>query len=315
MKLGALIVLFHPSDTQLGQIKAVRRACDALIVVDNTPEPDPRAQALAARDGFALIHQGNVGGIAGAHNAGLEKLFPHVDAVALFDQDSTIPDTFFPTMRRVCADLAEPFMVGPRVFEENGQYFPLASAMKTNGYVMWPFRVDPRATIERCAFLISSGCVISREAFRVLGRFDEGLFIDAIDFEYSLRAQVRKVPRYLVPSLVLPHRVGARQPHRFGPFTLMATNHPWFRRYYSSRNGVQLVLRYGLRFPFIILLLTGLQIRQFTDIALYERDKRGKLESMLYGIVDGWLGRLGPIEKTRPRLVAARANSKSTSNG
>ncbi|MDR0478829.1 MAG: glycosyltransferase, partial [Burkholderiaceae bacterium] len=151
MKLGALIVLFHPSDAELGCIDAVRRACDALIVVDNTPEPDPRAQALAARDGFTLLHCGNVGGIAGAYNAGLEKLFPDADAVALFDQDSTIPETFFPTMRRVCAELPEAFLAGPRIFEENAQRFFRAGAMKTNGLILWPFRVNPNATVERCA--------------------------------------------------------------------------------------------------------------------------------------------------------------------
>jgi rhamnosyltransferase len=308
MKLGALIVLFHPSEADLGRIKAVRRACDALIVIDNTPEPDPRAQALATRGSFTLLHRGNVDGLAGAYNAGLEKLFPHVDAVALFDQDSTIPDTFFPTMRRVCADLAEPFMVGPRIFEENGRFFLGPVAMKTNGYMMWPFRVNPSATVERCAFLISSGCVISREAFRVLGRFDEALFIDHIDSEYSLRAQVRKVPRYLVPSLVLPHRIGNEQPHRIGPFVVMVTNHSWLRRYYSSRNVTWLTWRYGLRhFPFMILFFTGWQIWQIGEVALYEHDRWAKLKGMLYGIVDGWLGRLGPIEQTRPRL-AARAN-------
>ncbi|MDR0478261.1 MAG: glycosyltransferase family 2 protein [Burkholderiaceae bacterium] len=314
MKLGVLIVLFHPSDAELGRLQAVQRACDMLIVVDNTPAPDLRAQALATRDGFTLLHRGNVGGIAGAYNAGLEKLFPHVDAVALFDQDSTIPEAFFPTMRHICAELPEAFLAGPRIFEENGQFFLATVEMRTNGYVIWPFRVNPNVTVERCAFLISSGCVISREAFRVLGQFDEALFIDHVDVEYSLRAQALKVPRYLVSSLALPHRIGARQPHRFGPFTLMASNQSWLRRYYNTRNGVRLTLQYGLRFPFVILLFTWLQLRQIVEVALCERDKRGKFKSMLYGIVDGWLGRLGPIEKTRPCL-AARANPQNPSNG
>jgi rhamnosyltransferase len=312
MKLGALIVLFHPSDADLGRIDAVQRACDALIVVDNTLEPDPRAQALAARGGFTLLHRGNVGGLPGAYNAGLEMLFPDADAVALFDQDSTIPETFFPTMRRICADLAEPFMAGPRVFEESGQFF--LGTMKTNGLVLWPFRVNPSATVERCAFLISSGCVISREAFRVLGRFNEGLFIDQVDVEYCLRAQVRNVPRYVVPSLVLPHRVGAMQTHHIGPFPVVATNHSWLRRYYVSRNGMWLILRYGLRFPIITFIFIWIQIYMIVGMALYERDKRDKFNGIWCGIMDGLLGRLGSIEQARPRLAAVHANSKNASN-
>ena len=129
--LGALVILYHPTDVQLAALGAWRHACDALLVVDNTPQPDARAIALCARDGIALLHHGNRGGIAGAYNAGLAALFRDgADTVALFDQDSSVPAAYFPVMRDVCAGLA-------------GR-----------------------------AFLISSGCVVSRDEFDVLGRFD-----------------------------------------------------------------------------------------------------------------------------------------------
>ncbi|MDR0478262.1 MAG: glycosyltransferase family 2 protein, partial [Burkholderiaceae bacterium] len=137
--------------------------------------------------------------------------------------------------------------------------------------------------------------------------------IDLVDAEYSLRALVHKVPLYLVPALVLPHRIGTRQPHRFGPFTIIATNHSWLRRYYSARNAARLGLRYGLRFPFMFFFFIGWQIWQLVEVALYERNKRTKLKGMLYGIWDGWLGRFGSIENIRPRLIA-RINSKPASS-
>ena len=256
-----------------------------------------------ARDGIALLHHGNRAGIAGAYNAGLAALFrEHVDAVALFDQDSSVPAVFFPMMRDICAGLGQrAFMAGPRIFDENAQRF--LPELASNGITLRRLRVEAGAAMQRCAFLISSGCVLSRDAYETLGPFDESLFIDHVDTEYCFRALARNVPLYVVPSLVLPHRIGAKRRHAFGPFEITSMNHPWHRRYYSARNAMQLSLQYGLRFPVAIVpnLLTLWQVAQ---IALVERDKRDKLAGILLGLADGLLGRLGPVERTRPGLAA-----------
>ncbi|RQZ15237.1 glycosyltransferase family 2 protein [Burkholderia sp. Bp9031] len=301
--LGALVILYHPTDAQLAALGAWRHACDALLVVDNTPQPDARARERCARDGIALLHHGNRGGIAGAYNAGLATLFrENVDAVALFDQDSSVPAGYFATMRDACAGVAgRAFLAGPRIFDENARSF--LPELATNGIALRRLRVDPDAPLQRCAFLISSGCVVSRAAFDVLGRFDETLFIDHVDTEYSFRALALNVPLYVVPSLVLPHRIGAKQRHAFGPFEMTSMNHSWQRRYYSARNAVQLGMQYGLRFP-VAIVPNLLTVWQVVQIALVESNKRDKLAGILFGIADGLFGRLGPLERARPRLAA-----------
>ncbi|MFP3561664.1 glycosyltransferase family 2 protein, partial [Paraburkholderia sp. SIMBA_049] len=83
----------------------------------------------------------------------------------------------------VCAGLAgRAFLAGPRIFDENARSF--LPELATNGISLRRLRVAPDAPPQRCAFLISSGCVVSRGAFDVLGRFDETLFIDHVDTEY-----------------------------------------------------------------------------------------------------------------------------------
>ncbi|KVC89270.1 rhamnosyltransferase [Burkholderia ubonensis] len=301
--LGALVILYHPTDAQLASLDALRRASDALLVVDNSPQPDARAREACARDGIALLHHGNRGGIAGAFNAGLAALFrERVDAVALFDQDSTAPDTYFPAMRDVCAGLApRAFLAGPRIFDENARSF--LPELSTNGITLRRLNIEPGAAMQRCAFLISSGCVVSRDAYDTLGPFDETLFIDHVDTEYCFRALARNVPLYVVPSLVLTHRIGAKRRHALGPFAMTSMNHPWQRRYYSARNAVQLGIQYGLRFP-VAIVPNLLTLWQIVQIALVERDKRAKLGGIALGIVDGLFGRFGPLERTRPRLAA-----------
>jgi rhamnosyltransferase len=149
--------------------------------------------------------------------------------------------------------------------------------------------------------------VISRAAFAKLGPFDEKLFIDHVDIEYCFRARASNVPLYATPALTLSHRIGDLRRHKLGPFEMMTFNHPWYRRYYSARNAVQLFLRYGRRYP-IVFMANLLTLREIFYIALLEDAKLAKLTGILLGIVDGLCGRLGPIEHARPRLVARFAH-------
>jgi rhamnosyltransferase len=167
--------------------------------------------------------------------------------------------------------------------------------------------------LQRCAFLISSGCVISREAFARLGRFDEALFIDHVDTEYCLRALLRNVPVYVVPSLVLLHRIGSRRRHKLGSLELTTMNHPSFRRYYSARNAMQLALQYGLRLP-VAIVPNVLTLWQIVQIVLLEKDKLAKLHAIALGLFDGFFGRMGPLERMRPRLAAKVAKTATAAN-
>jgi rhamnosyltransferase len=300
MRLGALVILYYPSREQLARLAPLRDACDALVVVDNTPRPDAcAAAAAAAHGGYTLLHHGNRGGIAGAYNAGLARLLDTVDAVALFDQDSIVPPAYFPTMRALGARFTgRPFIAGPRILDENdGEFLPV---FESSGISVRHLRLDATSEPVRCAFLISSGSVLSREAYAALGAFNEALFIDHVDTEYCFRALARNVPVYLVPSLVLRHRIGAKTWVRIGPFRIATMNHSWTRRYYSARNAMLIATQYGARFP-VALLPNLLTLWQIVGIVLGERDKRAKLKGILYGVLDGLACRLGPFDTARPR--------------
>lgn len=311
--LGALIILFHPSEAQLARAVAMGGMCDRLLVVDNSPVPDARAAMMLGEAGVALLHHGNRNGIAGAFNCGLSALFDSgVDAVALFDQDSEAPADYFAVMRERCTSMSgRAFLAGPRIFDENDQRF--LPELATSGLTVERLSIHTDSALQRCAFLISSGCVISREAFARLGRFDEALFIDHVDTEYCLRALLRNVPVYVVPSLVLLHRIGARRRHKLGSLELTTMNHPGFRRYYSARNAMQLALQYGLRLP-VAIVPNLLTLWQIVQIVLLEQDKLAKLKAIALGLFDGFFGRMGPLELTRPRFAANVGHTARTAS-
>jgi rhamnosyltransferase len=108
------------------------------------------------------------------------------------------------------------------------------------------------------------------------------------------------VPIYINTSVVLKHEVGKRTDHKFLFFTLTQWNTNPLRQYYSARNCIHIVRRYGARFPLLIL-INLITLQQFLSIAFYERDKRKKIVAMVAGIVDGFRGRLGSVENCRPQ--------------
>ncbi|AIC89223.1 rhamnosyltransferase family domain protein [Burkholderia thailandensis USAMRU Malaysia  len=111
------------------------------------------------------------------------------------------------------------------------------------------------------------------------------------------------MPLYVVPPLVLTHRIGARRRHKVGPFELTAMHHGWLRRYYGARNAMQLGLQYGLRFP-VALVPNLLTIWQVIQVVLCEREKGAKLRGIALGVLDGLFGRLGSFDDARAGAAA-----------
>lgn len=300
---AALVVLYRPSDDDVAHLIRLRAHTPRLLAIDNSPENNPERERLLVAHGVGYLFNGNLGGIAGAFNLGLSRLFADgAAAVVLFDQDSRASADYFPAMRDACAALGDTaFVVGPRIFDEGAQRF--LPEIVSNGFTIRRVKIDASAALQRCSFLLSSGSVVSRQAFARLGTFSEALFIDHVDTEYALRALARGVPFYVVPRLVLSHQIGNKREHRLGFLHMTSMNHPAFRRYYIARNGMHLALLYGLGLPLAITpnLITLWQVVQ---IALFERDKRAKLLGIGCGIVDALRGRLGSIELARPQLAA-----------
>jgi rhamnosyltransferase len=145
--------------------------------------------------------------------------------------------------------------------------------------------------------------VLSRLAYERLGAFAEALFIDHVDTEYSLRALLHGVQFYVEPRLTLSHRIGRKRQHRLGPVRITSMNHPAFRRYYMARNGMHLCVQYVPSLP-VALVPNFITLLQVFQVLLFESGKLAKLSSIGCGIVDGLLGRLGPLETARPRLAA-----------
>ncbi|MFP8913892.1 rhamnosyltransferase [Pseudomonas aeruginosa] len=302
--MGVLVVLFNPGDDDLEHLGELAAAFPQLrfLAVDNSPHSDPQRNARLRGQGIAVLHHGNRQGIAGAFNQGLDALFRRgVQGVLLLDQDSRPGGAFLAAQwRNLQARNGQACLLGPRIFDRGDRRF--LPAIHLDGLTLRQLSLDGLTTPQRTSFLISSGCLLTREAYQRLGHFDEELFIDHVDTEYSLRAQALDVPLYVDPRLVLEHRIGTRKTRRLGGLSLSAMNHAPLRRYYLARNGLLVLRRYARSSP-LALLANLPTLTQGLAVLLLERDKLLKLRCLGWGLWDGLRGRGGALETNRPRLL------------
>lgn len=306
LSFGAVVVTYFPTDGQLANLRLLAQSCPRLCVVDNTPEIGDWHRAVGDT-GITVLHNGNRGGIAGAFNCGITEL--EAQGAGLFfllDQDSVLPPGYFDDMCKAAALADEreegaAFLIGPLVHDTNLD--ALIPQFGLEGKRVYQFDLSKPFTepLVRCAFMISSGSLISRGAWARIGRFDERYVIDHVDTDYCMRALRSEVPLYLNQAVVLRHQIGDLQAKSLFGWKIYVINYPAARRYYLTRNALDLSLAHVRAFP-AILFINVYTLKQILPMLIFERDRLRKSLALMFGVFDGLRGRLGGIREARPRV-------------
>ena len=202
-----------------------------MILVDNSALSTIDLRTLPV--GCELIALGANTGIAHAQNAGIRRAVEQgADVVALFDQDSQIPDGFLTALTAPLRSGAAR-VVAPLFFDDAGGFeFP---SMRLNGFG-WPRPVyhTTGGVPYPVDVVISSGTAVAVSVFEVVGGLDDDLFIDLVDTDWCLRCRSMKIPIHVVPAAVMRHRIGSRSID-LGITTVLV--HGPERCYYQIRNS------------------------------------------------------------------------------
>jgi rhamnosyltransferase len=281
--VSAVVVTFHPDEDVVTNLRALQRQVDDLIVVDNgssVPELAP-LEELCKEFPCELIRNGENLGIATALNIGVRRsLELGADWILLFDQDSRVTPGFTETMVQAF----------------------LHSCWGERLGTMTPVYVDMRSGIpismnrarEGMEASMTSGSLFNAEIFRRFGFFRDELFIDAVDYEYSLRLRKAGMVIEETPDAKLLHSPGTPQTHGAGGRVwFRSNNYSPVRRYYQERNKVWISRRYIATFPIFCLKLFYFSSKEFTKILLAENDKWRKVRFFLRGTFDGLRNRMG----------------------
>jgi len=307
---GAVVVTYFPTDEQVANLHSLAASCPRLCVIDNTPQVDGWHPALVEA-GVPVLHNGNRGGIAGAFNCGIAELEARgAELFFLLDQDSKLPPGYFEAMCEAAMvargregeredDAA--FLIGPLVHDTNLDALIPQFGLEGKRVYQFDLRQPFTEPLMRCAFMISSGSLISRGAWARVGRFDERYVIDHVDTDYCMRALGSEVPLYLNPHVVLRHQIGDIQARSLFGWKIYFINYPAARRYYIARNALDLSLAHVRAFP-AILFINVYTLKQILPMLMFERDRLKKTVALMLGCFDGLFGRLGGLIEAHPRV-------------
>lgn len=294
-RVGAVIVTYFATEPELtGLLRAVEGQVEFVVIVDNTPGvlehagPDGRMRWRIAN--------GTNRGLAEAQNQGLAALRSHgLTHALLLDQDSLpAPDMvahLIAAIRELNAAGERPAAVGPRWRDRHSQ--------RSAPFVrlgLGRMHAADDASIVECDTLISSGCLIPLSVIDAVGAMDSALFIDQVDTEWGLRAQMKGFRLYGVRDAVLTHGIGeAFVRPWFAPRRTLPLHSP-VRDYYVVRNTIAVFFRRAA--PWRWRLLQLIRLPGVIIVMLTQMPARAqRLQMVIRGLVDGFAGRLGPSRR------------------
>jgi len=277
----AVVVSYNGLHQTRQTVDALRGQVGHVVVVDNGSRQESQLvlQSLEREPGVTVERLGENRGVGHALNLGVQRAKQMGYAWLLtMDQDSVVDASMMRAYRAAVERDPGCVCLAPRLAGNGGP------------------RRGKRGVIR---YAITSGNLVRVSLFDQVGPYDEGLFIDCIDFDFSLRVRRAGHSLYRVPDAVMWHQLGdaAAVPGFLRGYYAL---HSPTRRYYMYRNFMYMVERYWRHFPVFIAKLTLTQILLTVLIAFLDPRPRDSYRAIVRGIRDYLAGRSGPYVEHVP---------------
>lgn len=265
--IAALIVTFNPSISDLQQVlSAIAPQVSRIILVDNNSRNVDQIIELVNSVRFCEIVQNQENlGIATALNQGFRKaVLNAVDWIITLDDDSLVPLNLVKMLYREYQRM-EPS-------DTIGIVCPLLQDRKTGKLT------DSKKSDNEC---ITSGSLTNVRAWKAIGGFDEWLFIDGVDFDFSRRLIAANYHILECESVYIKHEIGDTIPIRILGITVgQIMSHSVERKYYQERNYPYIDYKLGTYNAILEILRL---LKHLTIVLLWEDHKIQKIVAMLHG--------------------------------
>lgn len=285
-KVAGVVILYHPDEKVVENIRSYYNALDRLFVVDNTPSGcKPHIQnKIEELPNVAWISNQQNRGIAEPLNDVLAKVDGRFFWLLTMDQDSSFLD---------------------------GQaevYIKACSKFYSNHKDVWGFTpnlcADTRkseeenSTFQEVNLCITSGNFLRVDVAVQANGWDETLFIDEVDSDFCLRLAQSGGRLFRYNPYVLQHQLGEKKEAKvLGHHLFFYYNHNYVRLYYMFRNSLYVAKKHpSYRRERRIAIA-----KEFLKIILAEKDKWRKVKYILKGIMDYRGNRMGKLQEISDR--------------
>ncbi|GAA2064527.1 glycosyltransferase [Williamsia deligens] len=213
-----MVVTFNPNLEDLSRcLQAVSGEVDRIALVDNGSTNREALHELLQLNAWPVefigLEQNN--GIASALNVGLSRaLDAGAVSALLLDQDSVVMPSTVERLRSHCMNGVA--LCAPRISDRNNDNI-------TQTY---------NAGVSDVNYCINSGSLLLIDAWQTVSGYDEGMFIDFVDFDFCLRLRLAGYRIVKDDSVVLSHTIGQQSRHG----GVVAYNHSAFRLRHMARD-------------------------------------------------------------------------------
>ncbi len=292
-RLCALIVTYNCGGRVEATFRSVLPQVGRMILVDNGSEDDTPGFLETLRDAHPaeveILRIETNAGIAGALNRGMKRaLAAGYEWVLTMDHDSVADEGMVARLFDAWEATPDPdavLLVAPvfvdRASRRPGELYRYEGWRRTRLTGLIPSHDLLEPTV-----VITSGNLVATRAYEKAGGFDERLFIDFVDHDFCLRGWAAGLTVVCATKARLAHAVGSPVTRVFCGRTFSSTNHAPGRRYFQSRNLVEMVRRYGTRWPGYALDIVAAFARDVLGIVLLERGRWPKIRAIARGALD-----------------------------
>ena len=283
----AVVVTYNPDDKLFDRLQALRGQVHTLLVVDNGSANAEVVRSMALQAGCSVVLNPENLGVAEALNQGARAAIQlGTEWLATFDQDSQVSPGAIAQLLAASTALPQP-----------NRAAILAMSHRDRGtgrdYHRAGEVLEETEQWRSVRTTITSGSLVRVSVFPKVGLFDTRLFIDTVDLEFCLRCRRQGLLVFENRDVILAHSMGNSTTRVVFGFPLVLTGHSPLRRYYITRNQLEMCRRFVSSDPRWALgalwdLASGSAIT-----LLLETDRRAKLRAMLSGLGDFALRRFG----------------------
>ncbi|MBG9389775.1 glycosyltransferase family 2 protein [Caenimonas aquaedulcis] len=288
------IVCFHPDPAALAAlVTALAPQVARVVVIDNSPG-EPALDPATLGGAMHVRMPSNTGTAGGLNEAWRRALAAGATHLVSFDQDSR-PDSELVRCLLEEFAAAGPGLaaIGP-VWRDSRSGVALR-VLRPVRFVRRHVAAPPAGRVE-VDHIITSGCLTSAQAFRQVGPFDDALFLDYVDVEWSLRARAQGLSVAVAAGCRMQHTIGDRVISIWGR---QLSLHQPARSYLQVRNHLLLWRRKWIPRGWLLSDLFQV-VFKLGALFLLAPLRRQRLRCVIAGIRDGLRGRSGPIPAGTP---------------
>lgn len=281
-EIFAVVVCYNGLDDLLKTVNALDGKVGHVNIVDNgsTAETLKVLKTLEGKNNFSVTYLKDNEGIGFALNAGVYKAEEMGYSWLLtMDQDSIVDNEMISAFCKAINNNDSLSCLAPSIsiFGQESSFNSLQN--KDN----------------EISYAITSGNLVRLSIYKKIGFYNEKLFIDCVDFDFSLRVRTMGFNINLVTDAKLYHQLG--EEHKVPKlFSWFYTLHSPLRRYYMFRNWGFMMQHYFLKFPVLILKSTIIHLLLLMVIPFYDKNPRKSLKFIYFGMRDYFKDQYGPFK-------------------